>query len=108
MLIVTLGWVLFAFDDLKVGGAYFKVMLGSGAGVVNGAAMYQLLSYLPLILICIIASTPVMKNIYGKLKAMSKGSSILAADIIRTLVLTGLSAAYLISGSYNSFLYFRF
>ena len=51
---VLIGWVLFAFDDLSKGLAFLKVMFGGGAGIVNSATLYQLLSYIPLMIICII------------------------------------------------------
>lgn len=108
MLTVLLGWVLFAFDDFSKGWAFLKVMFGGGAGFVNGATMYQLLSYLPLISVCVIASTPLMKNLYAKLQIKSNGALLLTTDTVRTVAVMGLSVAYLISGSYNPFLYFRF
>ena len=108
MLTVILGWVLFAFDDFSKGFAFLKVMFGGGAGFVSSEAMYQLLSYLPLIAICVIASTPIMKKLYEKMTSKCSEGLLLTADTVRILGLTALSVAYLISGSYNPFLYFRF
>ena len=108
MLVVLLGWVLFAFDDLGQGLSFMKVLFGAGAGFSCGRTMYLLLSYLPLLGICIIAATPLMKTFYAKLRETCSQGVLLSADIIRILVLWGLSIAYLISGSYNPFLYFRF
>ena len=108
MLAVLLGWVLFAFDDFGKGFAFLKVMLGGGAGFVSNEALYQLLSYLPLIVICVIASTPLMKKLYEKMTSKCGEGVLLTADTIRILGLSALSVAYLISGSYNPFLYFRF
>ncbi|MBR5410832.1 MAG: MBOAT family protein [Clostridia bacterium] len=108
MLAVLLGWVLFAFDDFGKGFAFLKVMLGGGAGFVSNEALYQLLSYLPLIVICVIASTPLMKKLYEKMTSKCGEGVLLTADTVRILGLSALSVAYLISGSYNPFLYFRF
>ncbi len=108
MLTVILGWVLFAFDDFGKGFALLKVMFGGGAGFVSSEAMYQLLSYLPLIAICVIASTPIMKKLYEKMTSKCSEGLLLTADTVRILGLAALSVAYLISGSYNPFLYFRF
>ena len=105
---VLIGWVLFAFDDLSKGLAFLKVMFGGGAGIVNSATLYQLLSYIPLMIICIIGSTPLMKNIYEKISKKSKEGFVLTADVVKILIVAGLSVAFLISGSYNPFLYFRF
>ena len=108
MLAVLLGWVLFAFDDFGKVFAFLKVMLGGGAGFVSNEALYQLLSYLPLIVICVIASTPLMKKLYEKMTSKCGEGVLLTADTVRILGLSALSVAYLISGSYNPFLYFRF
>ncbi|MGN0682994.1 MAG: MBOAT family O-acyltransferase, partial [Oscillospiraceae bacterium] len=108
MLAVLLGWVLFAFEDMGKGWDFLKVMFGGGAGLVNSGAMYQLLSYLPLILVCVIASTPVVKRLYEKLSAKANEGILLTADAARIVGITALSVAFLISGSYNPFLYFRF
>ncbi len=108
MLTVLLGWVLFAFDDFGKGWAFLKVMFGGGIGFVNADAMYQLLSYLPLMAVCVIASTPLMKKLYEKMTAKCGEGVLLTADTVRVLGLSAMSVAYLISGSYNPFLYFRF
>ena len=108
MLVVLLGWVLFAFDDLGKGLAFLGVLFGGGVGFTNTWTHYQLLSYLPLLVICVVASTPLMKNLYGKLQEKCGQTFLLSADIARILLLWFLSVAYLISGSYNPFLYFRF
>ena len=108
MLTVLLGWVLFAFDDLGQGFEYLKVMLGCGAGLVSGDALYQLLSYLPLVLVCVIASTPIVKKLYEKLTVKAKEGALLTFYIARIVGISALSMAFLISGSYNPFLYFRF
>ena len=105
---VLIGWVLFAFDDFSKGWAFLKVMFGGGAGFVNSDALYQLFSYLPLILICAVASTPLMKKLYEKMTAKCREGVLITADTLRILALAGFSIAYLISGSYNPFLYFRF
>jgi alginate O-acetyltransferase complex protein AlgI len=51
-----------------------------------------------------VASTPLAKNLYGKLPrraAELSGAILLLAGLI-------LSVAYLVDGTYNPFLYFRF
>ncbi len=108
ILTVLLGWVLFAFDDFSKGWAFLKVMFGGGSGFVDNNALYLLLSNLPLIGICVIASTPLMKRVYEKMQRACGEGTLLTADTLRIVVLWGLSVAYLISGSYNPFLYFRF
>ena len=105
---VLTSWVLFAFEDLGAGLAYCRVLFGGGAGFSNSAALYQLLSYLPLLAVCAVSAVPLMKTLYGKLTERCGEGLLLTADAVRVLGLALLSMAYLISGSYNPFLYFRF
>ena len=105
---VLLGWVLFAFDDLGAGMKYLGAMFGAGAGFVNDGALYYLLSYLPLILFCALASTPLFAFLYKKFKEKLGEGPTLALDTLRVASFTLLSMAYLVSGTYNPFLYFRF
>ena len=108
LLTVLLGWVLFAFDDFSQGFRFLRVMFGGGAGFVNSDALYQLLSYLPLLLICAVASTPLVKKLYERAQNRLGEKTLAVTDAVRVLLLAVLTIANLISGSYNPFLYFRF
>ena len=107
LLCVMVGWVLFAFEDIGKGWAFLKVMFG-GAALCGSTAMYQLLSYLPLLTLCAVAATPLGKRIYHRFSDQC-GARLGAAVEVAGLALTAvLAVAFLISGSYNPFLYFRF
>lgn len=106
MFTVLIGWVLFAFEDIGKGWSFFKIMFG-GAEFADNNALYLLLSNLPLIIICIIACVPFPKKALGKLSERFRRFGTVA-DLICITGVMALSAAYLISGSYNPFLYFRF
>lgn len=106
MLTVLIGWTLFAFDDINMGWRFFKPMFG-GADFVDNNALYLLLSNLPLLLICAAACVPFFGNALKKLTEKFRHAGT-AAEIIGITGVMALSAAYLISGSYNPFLYFRF
>lgn len=105
---VLFGWVLFAFEDLGKGVAFLKTMFGGGAGFISNGTLYQILSYLPLLIVCLVAATPLAKKIYGKLSCKAGEGVLLTVDSVRIAGIMLLSIAYLISGSYNPFLYFRF
>lgn len=107
LLCVAIGWVLFAFENIDSGWIFFKAMFGRN-GFCDSTTCYQLLSYLPLLLICIIASTPLGSKYYYKLSRKCSDRLNTAADVIGITAVIGLVMAYLISGSYNPFLYFRF
>ncbi len=105
LILVFLGWVLFAHEDMTAGVLWLREMLGlGGLSFGNGRTWYLLLTNLPLIGIAAAASTPYpakwVKGIREKLGA--------AGDILFALVILLLSVAYLVDASYNPFLYFRF
>ena len=107
LLCVAVSWVLFAFEDISKGFEFLKVLLG-GAAFCNGAAVYQLLSYLPLLLLCAVAATPLGKKLYHKINEKCSAGLMATADATGVVAVTSLAVAYLISGSYSPFLYFRF
>ena len=108
MFAVLFGWVLFAFEDFGKGVAFLKTMFGGGAGFISNGTLYQILSYLPLLIVCLVTATPLAKKIYGKLSLKAGEGVLLTVDSVRIAGIMLLSIAYLISGSYNPFLYFRF
>ncbi len=107
LLCISVGWVLFAFEDFSKGWSFLKVMFGQ-ATFCNSATVYQILSYLPLLLLCVVASIPFATKVYRKLNEKCKTGLAIATDVTAVTAVTGLTIAYLISGSYNPFLYFRF
>jgi alginate O-acetyltransferase complex protein AlgI len=71
---------------------------------VNGSFVYYLTSYLPILCAAAVASTPVGVKVFHRLPGKTK-------EIVGVLlVLAGLvvCTAYLVDGTYNPFLYFRF
>ena len=104
LIIVLVGWTIFAVEDMTQLGGYLKAMFGFGAGLLDTAFLYNLRNYLPLLIIAVIASTPLAKNIWNKLNVKVKQ---VALPILLVLGLV-LATAYLVDGTYNPFLYFRF
>ena len=75
-----------------------------GVPLADGAFGYYLHSYLPVLCAAVLASTPLGVSLFQKLGTRTR--QVLCA----LLVLTGLvlCTAYLVDGTYNPFLYFRF
>lgn len=73
--------------------------------IISKESIYYLKSYLVVILIGIIGTTPVIKNIVKKEK-IKKIINILEPIYLFSILL--LSTSYIIDGSFNPFLYFRF
>lgn len=95
---VLIGWVFFAFDSLSECVNYLKTMFGIDTVLINQTFLYNMLSYLPMIIILIIACMPIIK----KLK--------INKYVMMAVCLVGftLCVAYIVNSSYNPFLYFRF
>lgn len=76
---------------------------------INTYTIYYLKSYLPILIVAIIASTPICKNIIEKLKKNNLINNIInILEPFYIIILLLLVTAYLIDSSYNPFLYFRF
>ena len=105
LFLVVIGWALFAVEDLGQLVPYLKGMFGlGGAGLADSAALYYLGSFLPMLVILTVASTPLAANLWKKLP--KKGAQV----VLPVLLMLGLllSTAYLVDATYNPFLYFRF
>ncbi|MCG9969518.1 MBOAT family protein [Pelotomaculum terephthalicicum JT] len=108
VLLILLGWVLFAFAHLPAGLAYLQVLFGlHGRGFCDQQALYYLSTQVVLILIASLASTPFSKHVQEKLLARSAACYYTAATLSCLMVLL-LSTAYLVDSTYNPFFYFRF
>ena len=105
LFLVLISWAIFAIEDFTQLGGYLKVMFGlGGVPLTNGAFGYYLRSYLPILVVAGLASTPLGVKLYQKLPQW-------AAKVLGLLfILAGLMlcTAYLVDGTYNPFLYFRF
>ena len=108
MFFVVIGWALFAFDDTDKLINNLKNMFGAnGLPIINDMTVSKMLGFAATFVILVIASTPLCKWAGAKIK----GKSERAYDVIEVIsipLLLALSAAYLVSSSYNPFLYFRF
>ena len=101
--VVFAGWGIFAVEDLSMCGEYLSVCFGGGR-LWSAADGYTLRCYGLTFLILILASTTLGQRGWQRLPAR--------VEKLLTPVLMGLglvlSTAYLVDGSYNPFLYFRF
>ena len=105
LFLVVVSWAIFALEDFSQLGAYLKVMFGmGGVPLTNSDFGYYLTSYLPILCLAAVASTPLGATLYRK--APKKAAQAVGA----LLILAGLTVctAYLVDGTYNPFLYFRF
>jgi alginate O-acetyltransferase complex protein AlgI len=113
--IYTLFFIIISFvifDAVNMGEAfsYIKAMLGfSGVPIVSNEFVYYLKEYVVILIAGIIGATPFVKKVATKLIEI-KGVKILVGILepIIFVALLVLVTAYLVDGSFNPFLYFRF
>ncbi len=104
LFVIMVGWAIFAVEDFSALGLYLKAMFGLGAGWMDSTFLYELRNYLPLLVAAGVASTPVAAKGWDRLPRRA------VQVVLPVLLLAGLiwSTAYLVDGTYNPFLYFRF
>ncbi|WP_333656951.1 MBOAT family O-acyltransferase [Tissierella praeacuta] len=106
--LVLMSWVIFAFDSIKDGLNYIKILFGFGNNpIFNHTSLYFLYTNILLFLILIIGSTDIPKRLWKYMSNRFNNKLWIIENIFLLLVL-GLSIAYLVDQSYNPFLYFRF
>lgn len=110
LLIVVLSSVIFNADGLTGVVADFKGLFGAaGLPLWSFETGYYLKSYGVLLLLAAIGSTPLPKNLWTRLAKTSTGSKLaVAAEPVTVILLLILTTAFLVDGSFNPFLYFRF
>ena len=106
LLLITFSWVLFDFTDMSQLGTYAGSLIGIGTtGFISHEAFVYILSYLPVIIIGAVASTPLMKNLHDKYKDRPLCRWL---DILLVMLALMLCTSSLVAGGYNPFIYFRF
>ncbi len=107
---VLISFVIFNASDM--GGAFADIggMFGfAKVPLVTVETMYYLRSYAMILILALIGSTPFIKNTVVKLVSKTSFQKFLVvAEPLILLVLMLVITAYLVDGSFNPFLYFRF
>ena len=102
---IVIGWVIFDFIDLGEMFTFIGNMFSLSNGIISADAKAYLLSYLPLMIVGILVSTPLPRKIFLKLSSMKYGAVL---ETVTSILVIILSVASLVSNTYNPFLYFRF
>lgn len=102
---VAIGWGIFYFTDIKQLGSFFADLFNFGNGIIGSQALTLLLSYLPILIVAAIASTPLGSKIYNCFKDKK---FIWIPEVLFCVIILAISTASLVNQSYNPFLYFRF
>ncbi len=103
LLVVFVGWGIFAMEDLGVCGRYLAVCFGGGP-LWSAPDGYRLRSWALILLLLALGSTTLAADLWKKVP--EQGRRVLAPVLMALGLIV--STAYLVDGSYNPFLYFRF
>ena len=110
LLAVTLGFVLFDAASLKDALHQLGTLFGAGtASGLGTEALYMLRSYGVVLALAALGATPLPAMLWKKVQeAKSLAPVLTVAEPLCTFALLALCTAFLVDGSFNPFLYFRF
>lgn len=108
IVLIVIGWVLFFSSSFGQAADYIRVMFGAGAhGFADRESMYLLTSNLILWLILIFGSTPLVHFRYEHMLRTKKWNTTIINSVVYAALFI-VCIAYLVTETYNPFLYFRF
>ena len=99
LLLILIGWVWFAFEDLGAGWAFLRAMLGGSGYLLDAGTLFFLRNNGILLVIMAVGSTPLPHRLFQRRTAWFP--MLCAGSLI-------LCTAFLVNATYNPFLYFRF
>ena len=103
--IVIIGWGLFYFTDMSQFAQAFTHLFDFSRGLGSEKTLVSILSYLPILVVAGVASTPLASKLYGKVAGMRY---IWVAESLFCIGVLTLCTAALVRQDYSPFLYFRF
>ncbi len=109
--IVVFGFVIFAITDFKELGVYISLLFSTaGNRLADTRCLWYLRNYGLILLAACILSCPIYPWLKEKVWGLSKRMRLLLSVLggVGSILLLLLSIAYLVSDTYNPFLYFRF
>ncbi len=107
---VGISFVIFNATDMKEAFSYIGGMFGAGnTPLVSTEFFYYLKSFAVTLVMGIIGATPIVKRLFEKIFENSKISKFIwILEPVGLVVLLAIMTAFLVDGSFNPFLYFRF
>ena len=107
---IIISFVIFNNENIKdLWSSLYNMFNFRGLDLYNDFSTYYLKSYTVLLIVSVIGATPILKNIIQKINKNVTGQKVISTiNSILNIVLLVVVTAYLIDGSFNPFLYFRF
>ena len=103
-----IGWVFFFSPSIGYALRYLAAMFGGGAGLADSGTWFIILSHWLLYLLAVLGST---KAGYALLRAVTGSSARGRVSVSTIIVYFGMffiAVAFLVTDTFNPFLYFRF
>ncbi len=109
MFFVMISFVIFNADGMGQALSDIGGMFGNGVPMISDAAKYYFRSFALLLALAIVGSTPIVPKLTERARKSKKLECVMfIAEPIGMIILLIVSTAYLVDGSFNPFLYFRF
>lgn len=106
LFLVVISFVIFNANSMGEAFSYIGAMFGAGEyPLVSREALYYLRSYAVVFVLALFGATPLPKKIFSSEKYRKP---VMFAEPVALVVLMLVMTAYLVDGSFNPFLYFRF
>ena len=110
LVLVVVSFVLFDAESVGAAAATIGALFGAGElPAVNALSLYYLRSFAVVFVLGIVGATPLPRRAVERFASTAVGGKIVdLAEPIVLLALLAVTTGYLVDGSFNPFLYFRF
>lgn len=109
LLVVLISFVIFQAGSMEEVTDRLGVMFGIGVPLVSQEGLFFLRDYGGILLAAVIGATPLAKNLLAKINSGNAGKKIFAVlEPVYLAAAVFVVTSFLVKGSYNPFLYFRF
>ena len=107
---VAISFVIFDATDMSQAFSYLKAMFGAGGyPLISVECSYYFRSYFVVLMIALLGATPIPKSFCRRIQQWKTGTAVmLFAEPLALSALLLICTAFLVDGSFNPFLYFRF
>ncbi len=107
--IVLVGWVFFFSPSLGYSLRYLGAMVGGGSGIADAQGAFLLFGHWLLYLIAVLGSSPFgFRLLHGVIRLFRRGRGRTAAAAVIYIGIFFIAVAFLVTDTFNPFLYFRF
>lgn len=107
---LLISWIIFDASTMTQAAERISMLFGAkGIPLMTADTIYYLKSYATVFLVGFVGCTPLLKTVVTKIKEKQVGRKIInVLEPVLQVTIVVLCTAYLIDGSFNPFLYFRF